>query len=528
VLTVPAVVAAGLVVAPTPAGAVPPASFTLGSTQPASVYGQSVTLTASIAGGSGTPTGEVSFFDGASPLCLGDPLEELTPGVAFADCTIATLGVGTHSITATYSGDATYDPSESTTFQPAFTQTVAPASTTTALGDSPDPSVFTGPVELTATVTVTAPGGGAPGGDVEFLDGATPVAGCSARPVVAGEASCTVIGLSPGLHTLSAEYGGSVTHAASTSAPATHGVSPAETTTTVVADDASTTWHQAVLFTANVAPVPPASAAPSTGTVRFAAGGVTITGCSAQTVTTGTATCSTSDLPVGVHAITAEYGGGPEGYAGSTSPDTTQTVMPAPTSLVLTADEHPSVFGQPVTFTATAGSGAGTPAGDVAFFVVRDDLTRRWLATVPLASGVATTTTSGLAVGRHTIQAVYRGSPTFSAQTDTIEQSVRRAPTATTVTTNPDPSALRRRVTVKVKVTAAPPGGGTPTGSVAVFRMTGDDTRVWLGTVGLRSGRASVTTTTLPVGTYTIAAVYRGGRSHSAGSGATEHRVVPG
>jgi hypothetical protein len=304
-------------------------------------------------------------------------------------------------------------------------------------------------------------------------------------------------------------------------------VSPAETATTVDADDASTTWNQAVLFTANVAPVAPASAAPSTGTVRFAAGGVTITGCSAQTVTTGTATCSTSDLPVGVHAITAEYGAG-TGYAPSTSPEATQTVMPAPASLVLSADEDPAVSGQPITFTATASSSAGTPTGDVAFFVVRDDLTRRWLATVPLASGVATTTTSGLAVGRHAIQAVYRGSATFAAETDTTEQSVRRSATTTTVTTTPDPSTAGRRVTVKVVVTATPPGAGTPSGTVAVFRMTGDDTRVWLGTATLKSGRASVTTTSLPVGTQTIVAVYRGGPSHSAGSGATEHQVLPG
>jgi hypothetical protein len=259
--------------------------------------------------------------------------------------------------------------------------------------------------------------------------------------------------------------------------------------------------------------------------VRFAAGGVTITGCGAQTVTTGTATCSTADLPVGVHTITAEYGSG-TGYAASTSPETTQTVMPAPTSLVLTSDADPTVYGQPVTFTATAGSGVGTPTGDVAFFVVRDDLTRRWLATVALASGVATTTTSGLAVGRHTIQAVYRGSPTFAARTHTMEQRVGRAATATSVGTAPDPSTAGGRVTVTVRVRATPPGAGTPTGTVAVFRTTGGGGRVWLGTTELRAGRASVTTTSLPVGLHTIVAVYRGGPAHTAGLGSTQHRVL--
>jgi len=54
-----------------------------------------------------TPSGSVTFFDGASALGSA-PLSGVT--ATFAS---ASLAVGTHSITAQYSGDASYDPSTS-------------------------------------------------------------------------------------------------------------------------------------------------------------------------------------------------------------------------------------------------------------------------------------------------------------------------------------------------------------------------------------------------------------------------------
>jgi hypothetical protein len=64
-----------------------------------------VTFTATVTGLSGTPTGLVAFKDGANVItnCGTQPL---TGGIA--TCTRNDLAVGTHSITAQYSGDATY------------------------------------------------------------------------------------------------------------------------------------------------------------------------------------------------------------------------------------------------------------------------------------------------------------------------------------------------------------------------------------------------------------------------------------
>ncbi len=75
-----------------------------------SLYGQTVTLTATVsavAPMTGTPTGTVSFFDGTNLLAVA----ALNGGTAAL--TISTLAPGTHNITITYSGDAYFTASTS-------------------------------------------------------------------------------------------------------------------------------------------------------------------------------------------------------------------------------------------------------------------------------------------------------------------------------------------------------------------------------------------------------------------------------
>ena len=61
-----------------------------------------ITLTATVTSGAGTPTGTVTFLDGATPLGTGT----LSGGVA--TFTTSSLAVGSHSITAAYGGDANF------------------------------------------------------------------------------------------------------------------------------------------------------------------------------------------------------------------------------------------------------------------------------------------------------------------------------------------------------------------------------------------------------------------------------------
>src|SRR5439155_1166136 len=73
------------------------------SSQNPSVFGQSVTFTATVspvAPGAGTRTGTVTFYDGVTSLGTG------SVGISGnATFSTAALSVGSHSITATYGGD---------------------------------------------------------------------------------------------------------------------------------------------------------------------------------------------------------------------------------------------------------------------------------------------------------------------------------------------------------------------------------------------------------------------------------------
>ncbi len=85
-------------------------SFTTLSTSAAtSIWGQSVTLTATVqpdASGSGPPTGTVTFLDGST--FLGTEVLQVANGVAQASFTTSSLQVGSHAIQALYGGGGNF------------------------------------------------------------------------------------------------------------------------------------------------------------------------------------------------------------------------------------------------------------------------------------------------------------------------------------------------------------------------------------------------------------------------------------
>src|SRR5207244_13360504 len=106
--------------------------------------GEAVTFTASVTSPvTGTPTGTVTFQDGASALGTGT----LSGGTA--TFTTSALTAGTHSITAIYGGDANFTGSTS----PILTQTVNKAASSTSVASSNNPSISGTAVTFTATVT---------------------------------------------------------------------------------------------------------------------------------------------------------------------------------------------------------------------------------------------------------------------------------------------------------------------------------------------------------------------------------------
>src|SRR5207247_662818 len=99
----------------------------------------------------------------------------------------------------------------------------------------------------------------------------------------------------------------------------------------------------------------------------------------------------------------------------TTSASTTTTTLPG-TATGLTSSVQPSVFGQPVTFTATVAAkstGAGTPTRPV---TVADGQRTHVTGTLN-SSGQAMFTTSTLTVGSHSITASYGGDTSFKEGT---------------------------------------------------------------------------------------------------------------
>ena len=189
----------------------------LSSSQNPNVFGLLVTFTATVSAASGTPTGTVTFKDGATTLGTGT----LAGGVAtFAT---STLAIGGHTITAVYGGDTNFTGSTS----PGLTQTVnqGVATTTTAVNGAPNPSVFGQSVTFTATVSAAS---GTPTGTVTFKDGATTL---GTGTLAGGVASFSIASLAIGGHTITAVYGGSANFTGSTSPGLTQTVNKGATTT---------------------------------------------------------------------------------------------------------------------------------------------------------------------------------------------------------------------------------------------------------------------------------------------------------
>ena len=200
-----------------------------------------MTVTAK-APGSGTPTGTVQFkVDGSnrgSAVTLDDT------GSANSN-PINNLTVGTHTITATYSGDSSFLTTQATGFK----QTVQKDSTTTSLVSSANPSVHGQSVTFTATVSANAPGGGTPTGSVTFKDGSTTL---GTATLSAGVGTLTTSNLSTATHSITAVYGGSTSFVTSTSTALSQEVDQAPTSTAVTSSINPTVSGQSVTFTATV------------------------------------------------------------------------------------------------------------------------------------------------------------------------------------------------------------------------------------------------------------------------------------
>ena len=165
--------------------------------------GQPVTFTATVtpAPGSTSVEGTISFYDGTT--LIGTVPVSGNEGTIFT----SNLALGSHNITAVYSGDTKNNPSTS----PAVVHTVNKTTTTTTATASPTTSPYGSPVVLTANV-VHSSGNPVTGGTVTFTDSSGNVLGTG--EVVDGVATYTSTTIPAGT-TVTANYGGNSSYSPS-------------------------------------------------------------------------------------------------------------------------------------------------------------------------------------------------------------------------------------------------------------------------------------------------------------------------
>jgi autotransporter-associated beta strand protein len=178
----------------------------------ASVVGQAVTYIvhiAPISPGAGEPTGTVSFLVDGRPVATAN----VDPTTGQASFSTSSLGHGSHTITAAYSGDADFAPSQSGSVQ----DTVAAAGTQSTLTVEAvrNKRGKITKVELLSQVLVVSPGGGVPTGVVTYVRKGRPIKTVALH---GGRAELTLRANRALKRPFTVQYGGDGSFGASTSA----------------------------------------------------------------------------------------------------------------------------------------------------------------------------------------------------------------------------------------------------------------------------------------------------------------------
>jgi len=206
----------------------PPAASTTALSDPGTVtVGDPIVLTATVTAPAGYDTGATITFtaiSGGGPDCTTVAVD--TSGT---ECDLSGLGAGTYTYEATYSGNATTDPSPSN--QVTFDVVAAPpdpSPSTTALA-GPGSVVVGGEAVLTATVT--APAGYETGATITFtaISGGGP--DCTNVAVDTSGTTCHLASLPVGTYVYQASYSGNATTDPSTSSQVTFVVTAVPDTT---------------------------------------------------------------------------------------------------------------------------------------------------------------------------------------------------------------------------------------------------------------------------------------------------------
>ena len=511
-----------------------------------STVNSSVVFTISVKGGTsvgitGTATVTADGTNNLGQCTLG--AANLTTGVAACNVTSSSLALGSHTISASYSGDSNYSSSSGSL---SANQVVNAASTSLALASAPSPSTVNQSVTFTATLTYPS-GGTTLTGAVAFTDNGATIGGCSAiTPTTGGIATCNdnALTASATAHVIKATFTDTKGNFSTSAATLAGGqlVSAATGTLALSGSPNPSSYNQSVTFTATVT-IPSGGVAPS-GTVKFtdSVTSLAIAGCSAQTLNSNNiAQCVTTTLANGSHTITAAYTGDTNF---TVNPVTTpQSVGSASTSVNISSTLNPSVVNQSVTFLATVSSAAQgtTPfTGNMSFQANGTAISGCTAKPVDGSTGQASCATSSLLVGSNTITAIYAGDSSFAGSSNTLVQKVTASTGSTITLTSSSSVPIESGVSVTFTAAITPTyTGGVPLTGAMVFtdtyvNQTGSTTiqlcSVPAGTGGFIAVGAGAGVATckyvLPDGTNSVTASYVGDADFSATTSTAVSQIV--
>ena len=540
--------------------------FTLGP--PTTItHGQPIAVAATVVPqtGAGTPTGTVTLIGATGTAPSGQQAEQQvftlnsSGSIPAGTTTIFLPGGTSESVTAHYSGDSTYAPSDSSPFtvtvnpEPSKSQVVVETynpSTGQITNSNATNYVYGTPTILRANVmnssgNMCASNGiqqyGCPTGTVSLNDTFNPGTGPTTSPIAGSPYALNSEGytedqslfLLGGSHSIVASYSGDNSFNASTVAgssdpPDVVTVTPAPTTIFLNGPSGVVTLGNgnqlsAVVSSNVVVPTNSSTSYLPSQNVEFFNGqnqlNVPVTYSQSPTPYAQlTATINASSLSIGSNSITAQFPGD-SNYSSSGLSLALPIDLVIPTTGTLTTSNASVPLGTAVTLTAqfTPSQTYSQPMTGIVKFYENYGT----IGSASIVNGQAHVTSSSLPAGSYQVIAQYSGDTNYAGGYAYVNQTVIGISTTTSLVASSQTIQQGQSVTLTATVTPAQSFTPAPTG-VVQFNSNG----VFLGSAAVSNNQAQISTSSLSVGNVLVTATYGGDTNYSPSTGTVNVTVT--